>query len=144
MARIEWVEHRLQNWARWQLCRGGGVLGYAQVQLASGVNAGRDGYVTAAIPISDVEASETDTAIGRLNPPGLALTVREVYAGAGGLRDKAQRLCCSEATVHARVDQAHKQLAAFFLDAEQRRKVERARVEQLQEGKRRSAPWTSS
>lgn len=132
MSRIEWVEFRLQNWARWQLCRGGGALGYAQVQLASGANAGRDGYVTAVIPISDVEASETDTAIGRLNPPGLALTVREVYAGIGGLRDKARRLCCSEATVHARIGQAHKQLATMFLDAEQRRRAERARVEQLQ------------
>jgi len=43
MARIDWVETRLQNWARWRLARGGdGQLGYAAVSLAD-ADGGRSG-----------------------------------------------------------------------------------------------------
>lgn len=135
MARIEWIEQRLQNWARWKLARGGGALGYAQVNLAD-ADAGRDGYIEARIPTSDVEAAETDQAVARLNPPGLALTVREVYVGAGGIKDKARRLTCGVATVYARVEQAHRQLASDLSDKARRREVERERVEALQAGTR--------
>jgi hypothetical protein len=129
MARIDWVEQRLQNWARWKLARGGdGELGYAAVNLHA-ADAGRGGYVTASIPISDVEASDTDEAVGRLYPGGLRLTVLEVYVGRGGIRDKAMRLACSEATIHARVDQAHRQLADHFLAQADKRRRERERVE---------------
>lgn len=135
VARIEWVEHRLQNWARWTLAAGSGGLGYARVDLAD-ADAGRDGYVEARIPISDVEAAETDQAIGRLTPPGLALTVREVYVGPGGIKDKARRLCCAEATVHARIGQAHLQLARDLAERQRVREAERRRVELLQQGVR--------
>ena len=33
MARIDWIEQRLQNWVRWKLALGGGALGYASVNL---------------------------------------------------------------------------------------------------------------
>lgn len=132
MARIEWVEYRLLNWANWKLSRGGGVLGYASVNLAN-PDGGRDGYVEARVPISDVDADEVERAIGQLNPPGLALTVREVYAGPGGIRDKARRLCCAEATVYARIDQAHVQLARLLSDQQRLRAQARRDVERLQQ-----------
>lgn len=135
MARIEWIEHRLQNWARWRLSQGRGALGYAAVNLAD-ADAGRDGYIEASIPISDVEASETDQALQRLNPPGLALTVVEVYTGRGGIKDKARRLCCAEVTIYARIDQAHRQLAELLNERRRVRDAERARVEKLQAGVR--------
>jgi hypothetical protein len=129
MARIDWIEQRLQNWARWKLARGGdGELGYAQVDLHA-ADAGRSGYVTATIPISDVEASDTDEAVARLYPGGLRLTVLEVYVGRGGIKDKAKRLACSEATIHARIDHAHRQLADHFLAQADKRRRERERVE---------------
>lgn len=131
MARIEWVESRLLNWARWKLDPGDGALGYARPNVA-GINAGRDGYIEASIPISDVEASETEQAVQRLNPPGLVMTVFEVYCGAGGIKDKARRLCCAEATVHARIDQAHRQLATHLAERQRQREAERARVERVQ------------
>jgi hypothetical protein len=131
VARIEWIEQRLQNWARWTLNRGGGALGFAAVDLADS-DAGRDGYAEAAIPTSDVEAAETDDAIARLYPGGLALAVREFYVGRGGVKDKALRLCIGESTLYARVDQAHRQLAEHFLAQQDRQRAERARVEAMQ------------
>ncbi len=135
MARIEWIEHRLLNWARWKLCQGSGVMGYAAVNLAD-ADAGRDGYIEASIPVSEVEASETDQALQRLNPPGLAKTVAEFYTGRGGIKDKARRLCCAEATIYARVDQAHRQLAELLNERRRLRDAERQRVEKLQAGVR--------
>ena len=135
MARIEWIEHRLDNWARWKLCRGGGVLGYAGVDLTE-ANAGRGGYVETRVPISEVDAAEMDQAVQALTPTDLALTVIEVYTGRGGLKDKARRLGCAEATVHARIDHAHRQLEARLAEAQRQRQAERQRVEGLQAGLR--------
>lgn len=131
MARIEWVEQRLQNWARWKIVRGGGMLGYAGVNLAAAGGA-REPWAAAAIPISDVEASETDEAVQRLSPGGLALTVIEHYAGQGGIKDKLQRLCCAEPTYHKRIDEAHRQIAGHILERQAQRRAERERVESLQ------------
>lgn len=132
MARIDWIEERLQNWARWRVARGGdGVLGYAQVNLMDS-DAGRSGYVTAAVPIAEAEAAVTDAAVQRLAPRGLVLTVFEVYCGRDGVEDKARRLSCSVATVYRRVEQAHEQLREHFLAREAKARDERARVESAQ------------
>lgn len=135
MARIEWVEHRLLNWARWKLCRGSGMLGFAKVNYAE-ASSGRDGYVDARIPISDVDADETDQCIGQLNPPVLAETVSRFYLDPGGIKDKARRLCCAEATVYARVDQAHRQLGTLLAERQRRREAERQRIEAVQQSVR--------
>jgi hypothetical protein len=128
MARIDWIERRLLNWARWRLTRGMGGLGYAGVNLAeAGTAAATDDPNP--IPISDVEASETADALLRLNPPGLRLSVEEFYIGRGGVRDKCRRLCCGESTLYARIDQAHRQLADLLNEADKRRRAERERVE---------------
>lgn len=133
MARVDWVEDRLQNWARWWLGRRG-ELGYGSTNPLGAGGGGR--YREASIPIMDAEASATDEAIGRLQPAGLGLTVREFYAGAGGIADKAARLCCSEATIYRRIEQAHAQLAEDFRAQRERAMVERNRVQQLQRSAR--------
>lgn len=131
MARIDWVELRLLNWANWTLIRGGaGELGYSSVSLADS-DAGRSGYISAAVPVIDVEASATDDAIQLLHPGGLRLTVCEVYCGRGGMREKALRLGCSEGEIHRRIGQAHAQLAEHFLARDAKARAERERVERL-------------
>lgn len=132
MARDEWMEQRLQNWARWKLMAGSGVLGYAAVNLAQ-ADAGRDGYVEARVPINEVDASETDQAVQQLHPPVLRLTVVAYYTRRGGMREVTRALGCAEATVHARIAQAHTQLVAFLAETKRRADAERRRVETLQE-----------
>lgn len=134
MARIEWIEHRLLNWARWKLGRSGGGLGYSSVNWSS-TGSGRDGYAEARIPINDVEASDTDDAVGRL-PGELKATVVEVYTGPGGEADHLRRLCCAKATMHARVGRAHKLLAEHFNALSDRARRERERVEAVTEAGR--------
>lgn len=132
MARDEWMEQRLQNWARWKLMAGSGVLGYAAVNLAQ-ADAGRDGYVEARVPINEVDASETDRAVQQLHPPVLRLTVVAYYTRRGGMKDVTRQLACAEATVHARISQAHSQLATYLGEARRRADAERQRVELLQQ-----------
>jgi DNA-directed RNA polymerase specialized sigma24 family protein len=129
MARIEWVEQRLQNWARWRLTRGGGVLGYASVNLLAAAMP-RDRDVDAPVPTSDVDAREIDDAVGRL-PSELRATVTEAYLGEGGLRHKLQRLCVSESTLHARIGRAHRMLAGHLMAAHDRLAAERRRLHSL-------------
>jgi hypothetical protein len=139
MPRIDWVEARLQNWALWKTARGGGNLGCGGTDLGA-ANGGRSGYVTASIPIMEVEASATDDAVNRLVPAGTVLTVHKYYLGPGGHQDRALSLGISVAAMYARIEKAHHQLAELFIaqrEERERRRLERERVEALQ---RRSFP----
>ena len=131
MARIDWVEDRLQVWARWKIARTSGVTGYGGFDLAA-ANGGRSGYVTAAVPLLEVEAAETDAAVDQLQPGGLRLTIQECYCGKGGEADHLDELKCSRAAMYARIDQAHVLLAEHFRAQKVKRQVERDRVEALQ------------
>lgn len=133
MARIDWVEQRLLNWARYVLTRGGsGNMGYARVDWSSMAhsNAGRDGYITATIPIAECEASETAASVMTL-PSELRATVEAYYLGSGGVRQKCDRLCVTEDTLYRRIERAHRLLAQLWDAKRQAQADERARLEKL-------------
>ena len=136
MARIEAIEHRLLNWARWRLTRGTGVLGYASVDLTNPTPTMREPYAETPIPTNAVEAAETDSAVNRLHPGGLKLAVEEFYVGCGGVKDKARRLGIGESTLYLRIDQAHQQLAEHFAARAAKARDERRRVELAQRAAR--------
>jgi hypothetical protein len=129
MARIEDIERRLQNWARSRLGSGSGQLGYASVKLSADTS--REAYRTARIPTLDCEAGETEEAVMALESR-LRATVEIVYLGTGTMSLKAAHLCCSVATIKARVWEAHRQLAAWFSERAAQARSERDRVEHLQ------------
>lgn len=131
MARIDWIEHRLLNWARWKSRSGGGALGYARVPLGVAAPATRDAYAEAPIPVNDIEAGATDDAVHRL-PSELKAAVVEYYTGQGGEMDHLRRLCCAKATMYARIDRAHRLLADHFTARKDKAEQERLRVEALQ------------
>lgn len=128
MAKIDWIDHRLNNWARWKLAAGSGSMAGVDLEQAG---MPRDPYADAPIPISDCEASDTDAAVMLLHPGELKITVIEYYLGAGGLRHKLARLCCTEPTMYARIGRAHRMLADHFTARQEKATAERSRVEQL-------------
>jgi len=141
MARIPDIERRLQNWARWRLGGLRSVLGYASVDL-SDPTAGCDAWdAQPVIPTLDCEASEMQSAVMALDSV-LRATVEAVYLGPGGMRQKARRLCCSEATIHARIDRAHRVISAWMTDRAAQARVERERVEKLLSLKTRAGSFT--
>lgn len=133
MARIDDIERRLQNWARWKFGETGGALGYATVHYGDGTSTA--GYREAVIPTVDCEAEETDRAVLSLESQ-LRATVEMVYLESGGMRKKAERLCCSEATVYSRIDSAHRRIQAWLGDLQRQRKAQRERLEAMQQAAR--------
>jgi DNA-directed RNA polymerase specialized sigma24 family protein len=133
MARIEDIERRLLNWARWKCGPGVGGLGFSAVNLLGQEYSTR--VREAVIPTSDCEAEETDRAVKTL-PQELQQALVVVYVQGGGRAQKARKLGCTEATVDARVWRAHallqSQLAAMAAAARDQRR----RVEELQRAAR--------
>lgn len=131
MARIDWIEQRLLNWARWRLMQGGGVLGYAAVNLASPTPGVRDPYAAAPVPTNAIEAAATDDAIKSLTPD-LRDAVVAWYLRTDGMAGVTRRLGVGERTVHLRIETAHHRLADHFAERERQAREERRRVEALQ------------
>lgn len=129
MARLEEIERRLLNWARWKCGPRIGGLGYASVNLTAWSRDEEE--AKAKIPTLDCEAEETDRAVLSLDSE-LRATVEVVYLSSGGMKKKAERLCCSEATVKARVWRAHRKISDWITDMQRARQQERERVELLQ------------
>ena len=130
MARDEETERRLQNWARWRLCCTGGPLGYAGVDLTT-ADQPSGGFENASIPTNDVEASETEVAVRALSAD-LKQTVELHYIGAGSQAKKATKLCITERTMRLRVEQARRQVSAWFAAKTEAACAERDRVVRLQ------------
>ena len=132
MARIDDIENRLRNWARWKDGASGGRLNYSSVKWGAPMPKGpRDTYDSVPVPINDIEASETDQAVQRL-PSELKATVIECYTGRGGEAEHLRVLCCAKATMYARIDRAHRLLADHFAAKQDRQREERERLERLQ------------
>jgi hypothetical protein len=120
MARIEWIKHRLNNWALWKVRGDSGGLGFAtsSIFLANRVDSSRD----APLPVDDVDATKTDQAVESLKPDKLHLytTLQLYYVKGIGIRGTARTMGKAESTIKANLDQADHALSAWFgLKAEQ-------------------------
>ena len=129
MARIEDIERRLNNWARWKLGGTSGGLGFSKPWLDR--EGGGYSYREAVIPIVDCEAEETDRGVQRLDDVTQE-TLEKVYIGSGSLARKSVSLGVSESTIHARVWEAHRRLASWFSELRRLARDEQRRVELLQ------------
>jgi DNA-directed RNA polymerase specialized sigma24 family protein len=130
MARIEWIDARLMNWARWKIGDRSGGLGFAKVDLAS---PSQGGYHEARIPIDDDEAVTTNMAVQTLDAD-LKRVVYEWYLEPGPAETIARELGIGVSTLYARIDRAHVRVAAWIGEREKAAQAERERVEQLQRG----------
>jgi DNA-directed RNA polymerase specialized sigma24 family protein len=136
MARIEWIEMRLLNWARWRLMEGSGPLGYAGVNLTDPTAiVQRNPYADAPVPTNAIEAGETEDGIRQLEPD-LAKAVQAWYLRTDGLRGALKQTGVSESTLHQRIDRAHRRLAEWLNDRQERARQERERVAALQAASR--------
>ena len=128
--RIEWVDARLWNWARWLARSGSAGLGYASPNWRS-VPSG--GYAEARIPLSCGEAEVTHQAVLTLSDV-LQRTVREWYLRPGPAVAVAGELGVSRPTLYVRLDAADRVLAAWLGERERAAGCERRRVEVLAGG----------
>lgn len=134
MARLEWVDARLQNWARWKIGHGVGGLGYASVRVDVERVDRSSGYdAPIVVPTSDAEAMVTDQAVMAL-PSDLRRTVEVMYVHPGSIATKLKLLAVTRPTLYARLERADRAIAGWLTARQQRQQAERARVELLQRG----------
>jgi hypothetical protein len=114
MARIEWVKHRLQNWALWKDRENCGGLGFATQSVLLSEPSG--GYRESVIPIDDVDASVTNTAVESLKPARshLYMTLQHVYILNHGIKETARLMARAESTISANLDAADHALSEWF------------------------------
>lgn len=122
MARIEWVKHKLDNWARWHAQQRGHGLGYPKQTAFARLSRPAGGWDTV-IPVNDVDAADTDRAVAslRLVKSHLYLTLHHIYVDGWGIKRTAVVLCKAESTVKAHLDQADHALALWFEDRKAKR-----------------------
>ena len=115
MARIEWIKHRLDNWALWKAREAGDGRGWASQSAFLGTF-DADRYREARIPIDEVDASVTDQAVEALLPERghLYRTLQGVYPLALGIRETARQEGVAESTIKARLEQADQALRVWF------------------------------
>jgi len=122
MARIEWVKHRLDNWALWKERENSGGLGYASrsVLLSEAV----DRYREAFIPVVEVDAAVTNQAVESLRPARshLYVTLQHIYIAGVGIKETARRMARAESTIKANLDQADHALSEWFGERAEKQK----------------------
>lgn len=116
MARIEWVKHRLDNWALWKVREASGGLGWAtqSVLLANLVDCSRE----IPLPVDEIDAEKTNQAVEslKLGKGHLHMTLQFIYIRGIGIRETARQMSRAESTIKANLDQADHALSAWFAD----------------------------
>ncbi len=115
MARIEWVQLRLNNWALWKDRENSGGMGF-KTQSSFLNEASTDRYRESVIPVDDIDASVTNTAVESLKDARSDLygTLQCIYPKGLGIKETARRGGCAESTIKARLEQADKALSDWF------------------------------
>ncbi len=124
MARIEYIELRLKNWALWKARENANGLGFYKSSSFLGEPA-RGGYRESIIPVDEVDASVTNQAVESLKATRgqLYQVLQCMYVQGIGIKGTAGRLGKAPSTIYAQLDQADLALSQWFTErAEQHRK----------------------
>jgi hypothetical protein len=117
MARIEWVQLRLNNWALWRARNAAGGLGFPSESPLMHITS-TDRYREARLPIDEVDACKTDRAIESLKPDKRYLyeTLYAMYVWDLGIKGTARRFGRAESTIHAQLCHADLMLSLWFAE----------------------------
>jgi hypothetical protein len=114
MARIEWIKHRLENWALWKVRESSGGLGWStqSVLLANVVDCSRE----IPLPVDEIDAEKTNQAVEslKLGRGHLYVTLQLIYIKGLGIRETGRQMARAESTVKANLDSADHALREWF------------------------------
>lgn len=124
MARIDWVDHGLHNWARWKITGGGGGFGRHMLEPSSVFDVRiSGGYREPPIPVTDHEAALMDRALVDLQvkEERLHRTVLLAYIGHPDLGSMTRAGIAriegiSPSTVQARLEQSDQRIAVWHYE----------------------------
>ncbi len=125
MARIEWIQHRLRNWALWKVSGASGGLGFSRQAafLAMHVDCNRE----SPLPIDDIDAEKMDRAVEslKLGKGHLHKTLQLHYIKGLGLKDVADQMGRALSTIKSHLEQADHALQEWFNLEADKRKLQR-------------------
>lgn len=129
MARIEWVKHRLNNWALWKVRESSGGLGYS-TQSSFLNDAPGETRAEAWIPVDEIDASVTDQAVESLKVPRphLYQVLQCIYPRGLGVLGTARECECSVSNVSSLLNVADRVLSAWFQDHADRKEALREAI----------------
>lgn len=121
MARIEWVALRLNNWALWSVREKAGGLGFSTQSVLLADTSGSDRYRESIIPVDDIDAGVTNTAVESLKLPrsDLYRTLHHIYPDGLGIKEAARREACAVSTINDRLQRADRALSDWFTNRQQ-------------------------
>lgn len=130
MARIEWIKHRLENWALWKAREQAGGLGFGS-QSSFLREAAQGGYREAVVPVDDVDASLTDQAVESLRAGRghLHATLYAIYIKGLGIKGAARELGKGESTIKEHLSQADHALSVWFASRLEEKNRQRSRMQ---------------
>ncbi len=117
MARIERIERRLQNWARWSQERASHGLGYPRSStIAKADGAPRHAEDRNVIPVDSIDAWQTEQAVRALRfvDGSLHALVVLLYVEGRSAEDIGRQLAVGARRVYQRLDRAQFELAKWF------------------------------
>lgn len=118
MARIEYMAHRLRNWAYYKASESSGGFGHSPVSamMSERVDESRNTNIIGSVEAGD--ALTVDAAVEAMKAPlpTLYKTVHVYYLEGSGDANRAAACGCSVSTMHARLGQADRWLLDW-LDA---------------------------
>lgn len=138
MARIDWVQLRLENWARWHATMNAGGLGFATQAAFLTEAVDCDEQQGARIPIDEVEAGITHEAVEALRATHAHLhqTIGLYYLRGEGISGTALKTQRAPSTIKARLAQADGLLATWFADRKRRKEAQAETLRQQIEAAR--------
>lgn len=124
MARLKFIEHRLENWALWKDRESRGGLGFSATAAFLKQHSG-DGYREIQVPILDEDASVTDQAVRSLEVtrPQLCMVLQLYYLGDTTrltILGIARAMGVSESAVHANLASADRAIALWLSERAER------------------------
>ncbi|MBO9647376.1 MAG: hypothetical protein J7605_02615 [Variovorax sp.] len=116
MSRLQWVDARLQNWARWRSQMAGNGLGFASQASFLNDQPGSDREVR--IPVDEIEASVTQEAVESLKVarPHIYAVLYCMYPFGLGVTGTCRRLECARSNVYALLEVGDRLLATWFTE----------------------------
>lgn len=129
MARIEWIRHKLENWARWCAQGDSGGLGFPS-QAAFSRMAPGGARSSDVVPTSSIDAAETNEAVQslQLRQSHLYLVLMNHYAKGYDIHKVAAKLGRAESTIRRNLEEADLVLLRWYEDRRTARAAKRGAV----------------
>jgi pantoate kinase len=124
------VKLRLNNWALWKEREGSGGLGFRTSSVIIEV-VDQSGYRDSVIPVDDVDAGLTNSAVEslKLTRSHLYHTLQYIYPQGMGIAATARLMARAESTIKVQLEEADRALAAWFTDRQEKQQAAKINFE---------------